>query len=165
EAAKALFDEAGYDGETIKIMTSRDYEFMYNAAVVLEQQLEAIDVDAELEVFDWATLLDNMADANDFDYDINMVWLGYKPEPTAHHFLQKVVSGYTDDPQLDELREEFESQPSLEEAVEVYDDLQAWFWDYIPALKIGDYNRIDATSTSVDNYEFSDRMILWNATI
>lgn len=165
DAAKALFEEAGYDGETIKIMTSRDYEFMYNAAVVLEQQLEGIGIDVELEVFDWATLLNNMVDENDFDYDINMVWLGYKPEPTAHHFLQKVVSGYTDDPQLDELREKFNSQPSLEEAVEVYDELQEWFWEYIPAIKIGDYNRIDATRTTVDNYQFSDRMVLWNATI
>mgnify|MGYP001209311603 FL=1 len=164
EKAKQLFEEAGYNGETVKIMTSRDYEFMYNAAVVLEQQLEAIGVNVELEVFDWATLLSNMVDENDYDYDINMVWLGYKPEPTAHHFLQKVVSGYTADPELDALREKFESQPTLEEALPVYDELQEWFYEYLPAIKIGDYSRIDATRTSIDNYQFSDRMILWNVT-
>lgn len=164
EKAKKLFDEAGYDGETVKIMTSRDYEFMYNAAVVLQQELETIGVNVDLEVFDWATLLDNMVDENDYDYDINMVWLGYKPEPTAHHFLAKVVSGYTDSPELDELKDKFNDQPTLEDAMPIYDELQDWFYSYLPAIKIGDYNRIDATRTTVDNYQYSDRMILWNVT-
>src|SRR5699024_9045380 len=31
DLAKELFDEAGYAGEELTIMTSRDYEFMYNA--------------------------------------------------------------------------------------------------------------------------------------
>lgn len=164
EKAKELFEEAGYDGETIKIMTSRDYEFMYNAAVVLQQELEGIDVNVELEVFDWPTLLDNMVDENEFDYDINMVWLGYKPEPTAHHFLATGISGWTDSPELTELTEKFRSQPTLEDALPVYDELQNWFWTYKPATKIGDYNRIDATRNTIENYQYSDRMILWNVT-
>lgn len=164
EKAEELFDEAGYDGETIKIMTSRDYEFMYNASVVLQQELEAIGMDVELEVYDWPTLLDNMVDEEEFDYDINMVWLGYKPEPTAHHFLATGISGWTDSPELTELTEEFTSQPTLEEALPIYDELQDWFYTYIPASKVGDYNRIDSTRDTVDNYQFSDRMILWNVT-
>src|SRR5699024_321721 len=128
EAAKALFDEAGYDGETIKIMTSRDYEFMYNASVVLQQELEAIGMDVELEVYDWPTLLDNMVDEEEIDYDINMVWLGYKTEPTAHHFLSTGISGWTDSPELTELTEKFRSQPTLEDALPVYDELQNWYW-------------------------------------
>lgn len=164
DQAKKLFDEAGYDGETIKIMTSRDYEFMYNASVVLQQELEAIGMKVELEVYDWPTLLDNMVDEEKFDYDINMVWLGYKPEPTAHHFLATGISGWTESPELTELTDKFTSQPTLEEALPVYDELQDWFYTYIPATKVGDYNRIDSTRNTVDNYQFSDRMILWNVT-
>lgn len=164
EKAKKLFEEAGYDGETIKIMTSRDYEFMYNASVVLQQELEAIGMDVELDVYDWPTLLNNMVDEEKFDYDINMVWLGYKPEPTAHHFLSTGISGWTDSPKLTELTEKFRSQPTLEEALPVYDELQEWFYEYIPASKVGDYNRIDSTRNTIDNYQFSDRMILWNVT-
>src|SRR5699024_5574410 len=82
EKTKKLIEEAGYDGEEITIMTSRDYEFMYSASVVLQSELEAIGVNAKLENYDWATLIDNMTDET--KYDINMVWIGYKPEPTAH---------------------------------------------------------------------------------
>lgn len=164
EKAKELFAEAGYNGETVKIMTSRDYEFMYNASVVLQQELEEVGLDVELEVFDWPTLLDKMVDENEYDYDINMVWIGYKPEPTSHHFLATGISGWTDSPELTELVEKFRNQPTLEDAIPVYDELQDWFWTYMPAAKIGDYNRIDATRTSIDNYQYSDRMILWNVT-
>lgn len=162
DKAKALFEEAGYDGEEITIMTSRDYEFIYNASVVLQSELEAIGVNAKLENYDWATLIDNMTDET--KYDINMIWIGYKPEPTAHHFLGKDISGWTDDPELDELVEKFINQKTLEDAIPIYDELQEWFYDYIPAIKVGDYNRIDATRTSIDNYQYSDRMILWNVT-
>lgn len=164
DKAKELFEEAGYDGETIKIMTSRDYEFMYNAAVVLQQELEAIGMDVELDVYDWPTLLDNMVDEKKFDYDINMVWLGYKPEPTAHHFLSTGISGWTESEELTKLKEKFSNQATLEDALPIYDELQEWFYTYIPASKIGDYNRIDATRNTIDNYQFSDRMLLWNVT-
>lgn len=162
EKAKELFEEAGYDGEEITIMTSRDYEFMYNASVVLQSELESIGVDVKLDVYDWATLLDNMT--NEDAYDINMIWLGYKPEPTSHHFLNTEISGWTDSEALDELMEKFRSQPTLEDAKPVYDELQAWFYDYIPATKIGDYNRVDSVRNTIDNYQYSDRMILWNVT-
>src|SRR5690625_3142458 len=162
ELAKELFEEAGYDGETLNILTSRDYEFQYNAAVYLQQTLESIGIDVELEVFDWATHLDYMVDENLYDYDLNMIWLGYKPEPTAHHFLNVGISGWTDSPELDELKQKFVTQPTLEDAIPVYDELQDWFYTYIPTIKIGDYNRIDATRSSVENYQYQDRMILWN---
>ena len=162
DKAKELFEEAGYAGEELTIMTSRDYEFMYNAAVVLQAELEAIGVKVKLDNYDWATLLDKMVDEN--AYDINMVWLGYKPEPTAHHFLNTQISGWTDSDELTELMAEFRSQPTLEDAIPLYDDLQEWFYDYIPAIKLGDYNRVDSTTTSIDNYQYSDRMILWNVT-
>lgn len=162
EKAKQLFEEAGYNGEEVTIMTSRDYEFMYNASVVLQAELEAIGVKVKLDVYDWATLLDNMTDET--AYDINMVWIGYKPEPTSHHFLNTQISGWTESDELTELMEKFRTQPTLEDAKPVYDELQAWFWDYLPAAKIGDYNRVDATRTSVENYQYSDRMILWNVT-
>lgn len=162
ERAKELFDQAGYNGEEITIMTSRDYEFMYNAAVYLQQELESIGLNVKLDNYDWATLLDKMVDET--AYDINMIWLGYKPEPTAHHFLNTQISGWTDSDELTELMAKFRGQPTLEDAKPVYDELQAWFYDYIPAIKLGDYNRVDSTRNTVENYQYSDRMILWNVT-
>ena len=52
EKAKQLFEDAGYDGEEIKILTTKDYEYMYYPAVVIQEQLKNIGVNVKLEVAD-----------------------------------------------------------------------------------------------------------------
>src|SRR5690606_30175475 len=41
EKAKQLAEEAGYNGEEIIIMTTSDYDYMYNTAVVAQEQLKS----------------------------------------------------------------------------------------------------------------------------
>ncbi|MBI1779029.1 MAG: ABC transporter substrate-binding protein [Proteobacteria bacterium] len=51
--AKQLLAEAGYKGEEMVLLTNRDYTSMYNAALVMSEQLKAIGVNAKLLVLDW----------------------------------------------------------------------------------------------------------------
>ena len=67
EKAKLLFEEAGYNGEEIKIITTKDYEYMYYPAVVIQEQLKKIGVNVKIEVMDWATLLTMRADSSEYD--------------------------------------------------------------------------------------------------
>lgn len=53
DRAQELMDEAGYDGEPIRILASNDYEDHYNMAVVLEDQLSNAGMNVELMVIDW----------------------------------------------------------------------------------------------------------------
>lgn len=57
--AEALLEEAGYDGQPVKIQTNTRYPGMYEDAVVVQAMLAAAGINAELEVLDWATQLDN----------------------------------------------------------------------------------------------------------
>lgn len=59
EKAKALLAEAGYKGEEIKIQTNRKYDGMYNNAIAIQAMLAAAGVNAQLDVLDWATQLNN----------------------------------------------------------------------------------------------------------
>ena len=54
---KALLQEAGYKGEKIVLLTNKDYPRLYNTAVVMAQQLQAVGINAELQVLDWPTAL------------------------------------------------------------------------------------------------------------
>ena len=51
--AKQLLAEGGYKGEKIILLTNRDYPSMYNAAVVMAEQLKSVGMNAELSVIDW----------------------------------------------------------------------------------------------------------------
>jgi len=51
--AKQLLAEAGYKGEEVVLMTNKDYSSMYNASLVMAEQLKAVGINAKLEVIDW----------------------------------------------------------------------------------------------------------------
>jgi len=57
--ARALLREAGYRGEPIVIQTNRHYPNMYDNAVMAQALLQAVGLNARIEVLDWATQLSN----------------------------------------------------------------------------------------------------------
>jgi peptide/nickel transport system substrate-binding protein len=63
--AKKLLQEAGYKGEKIVILANkRPIVPSFPSAVVAQQMLQAVGVNAEIEVLDWATQLDRYNKGN-----------------------------------------------------------------------------------------------------
>lgn len=59
ERAKALLAEAGYKGETVKILANqRVHVPSYPVAVMAQAMMQAAGIKAEIEVLEWATQLD-----------------------------------------------------------------------------------------------------------
>ncbi|WP_225025922.1 ABC transporter substrate-binding protein [Xinfangfangia pollutisoli] len=58
-ASAALLAEIGYKGEPITIQTNTRYQSMYEVGVLVQAMLQASGINAQLEVLDWATQLDN----------------------------------------------------------------------------------------------------------
>jgi len=53
--ARALLAQANYKNEPLIILTNKDYPSMYNAALVMSEQLKAVGINAQLKVVDWPT--------------------------------------------------------------------------------------------------------------
>ena len=53
--AKKYLAEAGYKNEPVVLLTNKDYTSMYNAALVMSEQMKAVGIDAQLKVVDWPT--------------------------------------------------------------------------------------------------------------
>ncbi|MSP48558.1 MAG: ABC transporter substrate-binding protein [Alphaproteobacteria bacterium] len=51
--AKQLLAESGYKGEEMILLTNKDYTSMYNASLVVAEQLKAVGINAKLLVVDW----------------------------------------------------------------------------------------------------------------
>lgn len=163
EKAKKLLEELDYNGETIRIVTDRENIFHYNASVVLEQQLENIGMNVDLQVYDWATILDITDDPG--AYELNIMSHSLRPDPTAIYYLDPDDSGSTDSEELLELLDEFRKQPTLEDTEDVFDRLQEWHWDYIPAIKLGERSQVNIVQNTVEGVDYSmGRMLLWNVT-
>ncbi|GAF99600.1 unnamed protein product, partial [marine sediment metagenome] len=57
EKAKKLMKEAGYKGEVIRWMASKEKPYKYGSAVIAAQQLRDVGFNIDLQVMDWATLV------------------------------------------------------------------------------------------------------------
>ena len=57
DRARALLKEAAYSGQPVRWITTKEYEWMYNTAVVAKQQMEEVGFVVDLQVVDWATLV------------------------------------------------------------------------------------------------------------
>jgi peptide/nickel transport system substrate-binding protein len=69
-----------YDGTPIKILTSQQYEFHYRMALVMAENLKAAGFKVDMQVVDWATLIQRRNDPA--LWDIYITHSAVLPEPT-----------------------------------------------------------------------------------
>ena len=67
EKAKKLLKEAGYNGQEITILATRDYEYVYNTAVVMKGQFEELGIKTKIDIVDWATLVQKRTEPSGYD--------------------------------------------------------------------------------------------------
>lgn len=60
EGAKALLEEAGYNGEEIVLQSNNNYNYMRDTILVLGEQLKMAGLNVRLDITDWTTNASNM---------------------------------------------------------------------------------------------------------
>ncbi|EZH64578.1 ABC transporter substrate-binding protein [Bacillaceae bacterium JMAK1] len=160
ELAQSLLEESSYNGETLKLVTTRDYVDQYNMSVVLQQALESIDVNVELEVYDWPTLQDIKKDPDKWDLSP----LTFAERPT---YLQSFwrTDGMPIDSEINELLTAVTSADSLEDARPAIDDVQQYVWDEASFSLVGHRFGITAVADHVEGYEFILGPIFYNVNL
>jgi peptide/nickel transport system substrate-binding protein len=162
EKAKELLKEAGYNGQEIRILATRDYEYIYNTAVVMKQQLEAIGIKAKIDVVDWATLTKKRTDPATWDAFIT----GFSPVslPTQTLPLDPKYPGWPVDNKLQQYTEEIRTAASDKEALAKWQEMQEYSWkEYVPYIKIGDFFTFNAyRNKEIKGNGYFEGIILWN---
>ncbi|MDQ0185861.1 peptide/nickel transport system substrate-binding protein [Cytobacillus kochii] len=151
EKAKELLKEAGYNGEEIVILTSRDYEHHYNAAVATQQELEKIGMNVKLDVYDWPTLLERRD--NPSTYDIFFTGFSTTTTPNQYVFLNSETewAGWTNSPEIDELLDQI--RVAKEEEIQgLNDQLHEELWEYLPVVNLGKNSRVSGYSEKISGY-------------
>lgn len=162
EKAKQLLAESGYNGEEVTILVTRDYPDYYNAAVVAQQQLKEIGLNAKLDVYDWPTMQERRKDDKVWDFFV----VGFAVRPTLHQlpFLDSRADypGWTNSPQIDQLLDGIQSASSIAEAKPLVDQLQAKVWEELPIIKLGNRVNMAAVGEHVQGLQDVIGPILWN---
>lgn len=151
ELAEELIAESDYDGEPIRIVTTREYEEYYNTAVVMEQQLGDVGFDVELIVTDWATVTEMRDDPS--AHEISMTAWSPVEMPIEYTFFNPTWSGWTEDEAIAAAIEKTTYAPDEETAMEGITELQEAFYEYLPVMNFGYRSNIVAIRDGFDGYE------------
>jgi peptide/nickel transport system substrate-binding protein len=162
ERARTFLAEAGYDGEEpVVIVTSKSYPEWYNASLIVQQQLEAVGLKVDLQVFDWGTVLARLGDPS--VYDLFPTSYPYAASPVSVQYLMKTdSSGYTDDAKLNEYVAHMQAKPTLEAAAAFWrETVQPYCDEEIFTLHLGGYDYIYGVSQRVKGFEPYYGLKLW----
>jgi peptide/nickel transport system substrate-binding protein len=165
EKAKGLLKEAGYNGEEIVILTSRDYEHHYNAAIATQQQLEQLGMKTKLDVYDWPTLLERRNDPE--SYDIFFTGFSTVSTPNQYVFLdsQTAWPGWTDNAEIDSLLDQINAEENPDKSKALTAELQQVMWEDLPIINVGHNSRVSGYSEKLEGYNQMLGPIFWNVSL
>lgn len=158
--AEELMKKAGYNNEPLVLVTTEDYAEMYNATLVVQEQLKQAGFNAEVETYDFSTFMEHRADPKQFSMYITSN--SYNMLPIQLSVLDSGWAGL-DAPEVAEGIEAIRQAESDEEAAAAWADLQTFLYEYGAATVLGHYTGVTAMNENVDGVNYLRFNTYWGA--
>jgi len=151
--AQRLLAEAGYQGEEIVLVTNTDNDYMYQSALVIQQQLIAVGMNVKLEVYDWPGSLERRRDLDAWD----MFTSGHSTrfDPTANDFYFRPTTTFFayDNPEMVSFLDAAATTADFDERYRNYEAAQRIMFEDAVWLKLFDMFLHQAHASSVQGYQ------------
>ena len=159
DRARALLNDAGYAGQPVRWITTKEYDYMYNSAVVAKQQMEEVGFKVDLHVLDWATVVQRRNKPE--LWDIFTTGITFSPDPALTANLQCNWPGWWCHEEKERLLAEMlrESDPRKRRAI--IEKIQAVFYDDFGRIKMGDFFSLHATR-DLKGFQNGQYLHFWN---
>jgi peptide/nickel transport system substrate-binding protein len=161
EKAKKLLQEAGYKGEPIRFITTQEYKWMYDFALLTKQQLEDAGFVIDLQVLDWATLVKRRN--NPKEYEAFTTGNGNFFEPTAFTVLSCAWPGWTCDEDIQRVLKEMLGEVDQKKRYTLWEQATRLFYEKVPSIRYGDLHGLRAAAKRVQGFnEKTERPRFYN---
>lgn len=162
--AKAQAEQAGYKGEPVRILTSRQYDFHYNMALIMAEQLKKAGFKAELNVVEWATLLQRRADPK--LWDIYITHSGQFPEPMlSPPQLGDGAPGWWSSPAKQQALTALNQESNPAKRGALWGKVQQVVYDEVPYINVGKFASLSARSPALQGYTPHTYPFFWNTSL
>jgi peptide/nickel transport system substrate-binding protein len=159
DLAKKYLSEAGYQGEPVVLVTDRDYPPMYNSALVVQQELQAVGVNAQMKVVDWPTSV-QMTQNSTEGWNLYFTAWGTQPALGALATMQLLVepnASYRpkdgmDDPDVLADWRDMNTLPTPERRHEAFARMQKLVLERVYALPFGSFTKLQAIRANVNGF-------------
>ena len=162
--AKTQAAAAGYKGDAIRILTSRQYDFHYNMALIMAEQLKRAGFKAELNVVDWATLVQRRSDSK--VWDIYITHSGQFPEPMlSPPQLGDGAPGWWSSPAKQAALSALNQEANPAKRGALWGKVQQVVYDEVPYINVGKFASLSARSPSLEGYTPNTYPFFWNTSL
>lgn len=164
DRAAQLLDECGYDGSEVRILTSRQYDFLYKISLVAAEQARAAGFAVDLQVVEWATLVQRRQQPAEYDFFVTFNSMSPAP-PLYQLWLFEYWPGWWDDADKDALLAEFNAAIEPADQFEVWERIQDKIYEEVAIIKIGDFYGMALASPDLVGLQDRYTMPFWNVRI
>jgi peptide/nickel transport system substrate-binding protein len=160
DKARRLLKEAGYAGQPVRWLTTKEYEWMYKTALVSRQQLEEAGFKIDLQVLDWATLVQRRNKPELFD--VFSTGYTFNADPALATSLQCNWPGWWCAEEKERVMAELAREHDPKKRKAAIDRVQALFYEDVGRIKFGDYFLLDVTRKDLRGFQASPELFFWN---
>ncbi|MBL8836570.1 MAG: ABC transporter substrate-binding protein [Alphaproteobacteria bacterium] len=159
--ARAMAREAGYNGQTIRFMTTQQFDFHYKMSLVAAENMRAAGFTVDLQVLDWATQLQRRPDGA--LWDMFFTHGPILPEPTLYSFFNSGAPGWWSTPTRNQVVSAFSSESNPQRRAEIWGDVQRLIYSEVPIIKLGNFNALAARARGLNGVQPAPWPFFWNA--
>ncbi len=141
-------------------MCTQFYDWMYKSAVAAKQQLEDVGFVIDLQVLEWATVVQRRSDPR--HYELFTTGIGFAADPAFQVILSCDWPGWTCDATLDGLMARLVAETDPGKRMATWREIQGWFWQEVPVIKFGDFFTLRIKQKGVGGYANRYRPFFWN---
>jgi peptide/nickel transport system substrate-binding protein len=160
EKARQLMREAGYKGEPVRWISTKEYPYMYNMGLSFKDQLEKVGFKIDLQVMDWATLVSTRGKP-----DLQEVFITGHPtwnHPILQVYLDGSWPGWWTAEKKNRLVSEMLAEPDPERQKALIQELQRFQWEDMPWVRCGENFALRAIRQEIMSYENPPNWYFWN---
>jgi peptide/nickel transport system substrate-binding protein len=143
DRARALLKEAGYTGQPVRWITTKEYEYMYNSALIARQQMEELGFKVDLQVLDWATVVQRRNKPE--LWDLFTTGITFTPDPALTSNLQCNWPGWWCNEEKERLLADLIREHDPKKRRVLIERIQAVFYEDVGRIKMGDLFTLYAT--------------------
>jgi len=148
DLARKLMKEAGYTGQTIRWLSTKQYDYIYNVGLTAKSQLEKVGFNIDLQVMEWSTVVTRRTKPD--LWEIFVTGNSLSPEPPLYQaWLGSAWPGWWVDERRDDLLAKFDVEADQAKRLAVWADIQKLIWEEVPMIKLGDLNGLAIAGSKV----------------
>jgi len=159
--AQRLLKEAGYAGQPVRLLVTKEYDDHYKSALVITQQLADAGFKIDLQVFDWATLVQRRNKPELYDIFVTRM-VGVPPDPTLTVAVDCNWPGWWCLEEKDKLMDGLVRELDPKKRFVAWERVQQLFYEDAGRIKVGDYASLEAVRKEVRGFTPTTTLMLWN---